>query len=352
MRVGLVYDIFAEFPWRDVDPPDADAEFEPEETVEILEEALVRLGHTPVRVGSAYDLLYRINASYPEGFLAAKTGLRRRGAEILGCDSVINIAEGVYGRNREAYTPVLLDMLGVPYLGSDALTLSLTLDKAWTKNLATNWGISTPPFVVFSDVSDVIEERIPRPYPLFAKPRYEGSSKGITASSKITSFDQLKAQVDRINRQYEQDVLVERFIEGGGEFTVAVMGNEPPTAMPVLQRAVEKETRIGLHALDRRGHEQPGLEYMLEGALTPALEAELGRISVTLFEKLQCHDFARLDFRVDAQGVPWFLEINPLPTFAPDGTFAILAELMGLSYVDFLAETLQKGFERLGMGAM
>ena len=68
-----------------------------------------------------------------------------------------------------------------------------------------------------------------------------------------------------------------------------------------------------------------------------------------VYNKLECKDFARIDFRVDSEGIPWFLEINPLPTFAPDGTFAILAELMGIPYVEFLADTIQKAFERIGV---
>ena len=142
---------------------------------------------------------------------------------------------------------------------------------------------------------------------------------------------------------------MEAFVSGGGEFTVAVVGNDPPEVLPVLQRAVEVETEIGLHALDRRGFENPELAYKLGGSLDPELELRLQRDALAVYEKLECKDFARLDFRVDAAGNPWFLEINPLPTFAPDGTFAILAELMGQSYPVFLANVLRKGLARLGM---
>ena len=100
----------------DDDPPDADAEFEPEATVHALEKAVDALGFKPVRVGTAEQLW-------------------ARGAD-LALDAAINIAEGIRGRNREGYAPMLLEMAGVPYVGSDALTLSLSLDKAWTKDLA------------------------------------------------------------------------------------------------------------------------------------------------------------------------------------------------------------------------
>ena len=90
-----------------------------------------------------------------------------------------------------------------------------------------------------------------------------------------------------------------------------------------------------------------GVIYQL---LDATLEDRMQENALKIFNKLECYDFARIDFRVDEFGKPWFLEINPLPTFAPDGTFAILAELVGQPYPEFLAETLQKGLLRLGVG--
>ncbi|MEM8485529.1 MAG: D-alanine--D-alanine ligase [Bacteroidota bacterium] len=329
MQIGIVYDVFASYPWQTNDPTDADAEFEPEATVEAIAAALTSLGHIPIRIGTARELLRQL----PH----------------LKVDAAVNIAEDVHSRNREAYAPILLEMAGVPFLGSDALTLSLSLDKAWTKDLAIAAGVRTPAYAVYTAADVAALEAPPAPFPLFVKPRYEGSSKGITPASKVETLDALKIQVQRTCAQYKQDVLVEAFVSGGGEFTVAVVGNDPPEVLPALQRAVEKETEIGLHALDRRGFENPELAYKLGGALDPELEARLQHDALAVYNKLECKDFARLDFRVDAAGKPWFLEINPLPTFAPDGTFAILAELMGQSYPTFLANVLERGLKRLGM---
>ncbi|MFQ5571252.1 MAG: D-alanine--D-alanine ligase [Rhodothermales bacterium] len=328
MRIGLVYDLFDAYPWKPGDPPDADAEYEPEATVEALEAGVRVLGHTPVRIGSARDLLARIHT--------------------LDIDAAVNIAEGAHSRNREAYAPMLLEMAGIPFLGSDALTLSLSLDKAWTKDLAAAAGVPTPSYRVYASM-DEIDEADLLDFPLFVKPRYEGTAKGITAKSKVRALDALREQVAWVAQTYRQDALVERFIEGGGEFTVAVLGNDPPEPLPALQRAVEVTTRIGLHALDRRGLPDQPWDYALDGRLDPALEAALQTHAVTIFEKLQCRDFARVDFRVDADGRPWFLEINPLPTFAPDGTFAIMAELVGRPYDAFLADVLARGLKRLGL---
>lgn len=326
MRVGLIYDVFESYPWQEGDPPDADAEYEPEATIEVLESAVRHLGHTPVRMGTAYALRARIDDG-------------------LNLDAAINIAEGARSRNREAYAPILLEMAGIPCLGSDALTLSLSLDKAWTKDLAAAADVPTPAYRVFSTEEAVEPEALPA-FPLFVKPRYEGTSKGITAESRVETVEALRQRVADVTTTYRQDALVERFVEGGGEFTVAVVGNDPPEALPVLQRAVETTTGIGLHALEHRGAPAGDWDYALGGALEPSLEETLQTHALRVYEKLECKDFARADFRVDAEGQPWFLEINPLPTFAPDGTFAIIAELMNRDYGDFLAEVFAHGLQR------
>jgi D-alanine-D-alanine ligase len=329
VRIGLIYDTFDTYSWQPGDPPDADAEYEPEETIETLAAAVQALGAEPVRIGTAHDLLQRLPT--------------------LSLDAAITIAEGAHSRNREAYAPILLEMAGIPCLGSDALTLSLSLDKAWTKDLAATVGVPTPPHRVYRHADGIDPDDLPGAFPLFVKPRYEGTSKGITTGSKVASLDALREQVRHITTAYRQDALVEAFVHGGGEFTVAVIGNDPAEPLPVLQRAVEVDTGIGLHALEHRGLPERDYDYCLNGTLTPNLEARLHRHAIAVYDKLEGKDFARADFRVDAAGQPWFLEINPLPTFAPGDTFAIVAELMNRDYDAFLADVLRRGLRRLGV---
>jgi D-alanine-D-alanine ligase len=329
MQIALIYDTFDAYPRSDDAPPDADAEYEPEETVDTLAAAVEHLGHTPIRVGTPFDL-------------------REELGDGLDLDAALNIAEAARSRNREAYAPILLEMADVPCLGSDALTLSVTLDKAWTKDLVAAADVPTPPHRVYGGAADVDPEDLP-PFPLFVKPRHEGTSKGITPQSKVDNVASLRREVERVTTTYEQDAVAEGFVVGGGEFTVAVVGHDPPEALPVLQRGVEPTTDIGLHALEHRGAPtaQQDWDYELPGTLTPDLEDRLQTLALRVFDRLDCRDFARADFRVDGDGQPWFLEINPLPTFAPDDTFAIVAELMGRDYVDYLAEVFERGLRRL-----
>lgn len=328
--IGLVYDLLGSRPRRPDEPPDADAEYEPEETIEALEGALRRLGHQPRRLGNPHALLSML----------AK-------GELPALDAALNVAEGFGGRNREAWAPVVLEMAGVPTLGSDALTLSATLDKAWTRTLVEAAGV---PVVAGRSVRarDLENFDISSGFPLFVKPRWEGTSKGIGPSSKVTDRAGLAREVARIENDYDQPALVEAFLPGA-EYTVTVVDHDPPRALPVLQRAIETRTGIGVHAL--AGHAEPagGWCASTPGVLDPALEAQLVALALRAFDALDCRDFARADFRLDAAGTPHFLELNPLPTFAPDGSFGVLAELAGRPLEDLLADVFGSALARLGL---
>jgi D-alanine-D-alanine ligase len=331
LAIGLAYDLFGSYPRRPDDPPDAEAEYEPEATVVTLEAALRRLGHRPVRLGNAHAVL-------------AAAG----GGRLPRLDAVLTIAEGYGPRNREAWVPVLCEMAGIPALGSDALTLSTTLDKLWAHRVVAAAGVPVPPHASLASAEEAAVASLPAPFPLFVKPRWEGTAKGIAPSSRVESREALVREVGRVVASYRQPALVEAFLDGP-EYTVTLVGHAPPRPLPTLQRALEATTRIGAHALAR--HEAPpgGWRHVTPGALDAALERELVALAQRGFAALECRDFARADFRLDREGRPWFLEMNPLPTFAPDGSFGIIAELLGRPLDDLLAEVLGDALARLGL---
>lgn len=335
--IGIVYELFGAYPHRAGEPSDAQVEYEPEPTLLCLEEAIRRLGHRPVRLGRPHDLL-----------VAAAKG------EVV-VDAALSIAEGYGARNREAWAPVLLEMLEIPQLGSDALTLSLSLDKAWTRTLVAASGVAVAPGVVAHSTDEARWMAPPGGFPCFVKPRWEGSSKGIGLASRVEDREALVAAVARVLDDYRQPALVEQFLPGP-EYTVTLFGNDPPRALPVLQRALETTTRIGLHAVEAKPGEslaaraQAELPHCLPGALDAALEAELVRLARLAFAALDCRDFARADFKCASDGSAHFLEINPLPSFGPHGSFGVHAELLGRSVEDLLAAVLDAGLRRLEIG--
>lgn len=326
--IGIVYELHDAYPRRPDDPHDAHVEYEPLATLLALERAIEHAGHRPLRLGRPHDLL----AAASKGAVAV--------------DAALSIAEGFGSRNREAWAPVLLEMLGVPQLGSDALTLSLSLDKAWTRAVVSEAGVAVAPGASVASADQARALDLPGGFPYFVKPRWEGTAKGIELGSRVESREALVAAVERVVRRYRQPALVERFLPGA-EYTVTVIGNAPPRALPVLQRALEVRSGIGLHAVETPG---AALAHVTPGALDAALEAELAALAIRAYDALACRDFARADFKCDADGRPRFLEINPLPTFAPDGSFGILAELAGTTYEALVGEVLALGLRRLGIG--
>lgn len=328
--IGIVYELHDAYPRRPDDPPDAHAEYEPIETLLALERAIAHAGHRAIRLGRPHDL-----------FDAGAKGA-------VSVDAALTIAEGFGSRNREAWAPVLLEMLGIPQLGSDAATLSLSLDKQWTRAVVAAAGvpIAAGASVESADAARALDP--PGGLPCFVKPRWEGTAKGIDRGSRVETHAELVEAVTQVVERYRQPALVEAFLPGA-EWTVTVIGHAPPRALPVLQRALDAETGIGLHAVEAPGASLP---HVTPGVLDAALEAELAALALRAFDALACRDFARLDFKCDAAGRPRFLEINPLPTFAPDGSFGILAELAGTTYEALVGEVIQLGLRRLGLASL
>jgi D-alanine-D-alanine ligase len=310
MYIGILFDSPSDYPLSS-GPSDRFAEFEPESTILIMEEAVRLCGHIPVRVGAPA----RMMEALPE------------------IDVMWNIAEGYGTRNREAWGPVLAEMRGIPYLGSDALTLSMSLDKHRSKQLAGQCGVPTAPWRLLGARTPV-QEVPPDWYPVFVKPRYEGTAKGIGPWSRCEDPSSLAELRDRLVSGYRQDVLVEPWLPGA-EYTIALAG-APLRALPVLERALHKPTGIGIHAISAHDPQAEQLAFT-HGAIDPTIEQKLEEWSLAICREMEVRHFARLDFKCDAQGHPQFLEINPLPTFAADNTFGILAEIEGCSPAEYLA---------------
>jgi D-alanine-D-alanine ligase len=328
-RLGLVFELHGSLENGPAGlPSDADAEYEPEETIAALEAAARHAGCEPVRLGGPRDLLRAGDA-----------------ARLPRVDAALNIAEGYGTRNREAWAPVLLELLGIPALGSDALSLSLSLDKAWARDVASAAGVAVAPGRSVESVGEIEKLTHSLGYPLFVKPRWEGTAKGIGARSRAADRQALEAAVSRVLEDYRQPALVESFLPGP-EYTVTVVGHAPPRVLPVLQRALDPATGIGVHAVPE---DERCEDPCVAGGLAADLERRLGEATLRVWDAFRLRDFARADWKLDADGHPCFLEVNPLPTFAPDGSFAILAELLGQSYEALVGQVIEDGFRRLGL---
>src|SRR5262245_7001600 len=203
MRVGLTYDLRNDYRKLGYDEQQV-AEFDSPETIRAIEAALRRRGHKPIRIGRVQKLAERLSV-------------------VDRWDLVFNLAEGLSstGIGREGQVPTLLDLYGIPYTFSDPLVCSLTLHKALCKLTVRGLGVPTPDFATVSSPADI--GRVHLPYPLFCKPRAEGSSKGVVGNSKVSSAEQLSIVCSGLLERFRQPVLVERFLPGR-ELTVGIVG--------------------------------------------------------------------------------------------------------------------------------
>ena len=328
LKVGFTYDAKADYPLAPGDSPDKYAEFDSEQTLSEIVRALKSGGHTVDRIGHARSLLKRLMA-----------GER--------WDIVFNIAEGLHGRNRESQVPAILELFDIPFVGSDALAMGITLDKAVAKMAVCHHGLATPDFVEVLNEADLNNFRLK--YPVIVKPSEEGTSKGLSYDSIARTFEQAKAQALKIVRQYRQPALVEEFITGQ-EFTVAVIGNgaDAEVLEPVqisLKGNVDLKDEFYTHARV----ENNDIKYLCPAPADKKLLDEIRALSRGAYIAVGCRDFGRIDIRVDEAGRPYFLECNPLPNLGLIDVFPLVAKAEGTTYEAILCRILDHARKRYGI---
>lgn len=328
MRVGLAYNVKP----ADVPPglpEDAFEEYDSEATVGHICRALAALGHEVVRLRAGAGIIDALRTLQP--------------------DIVFNIAEGEGGRCREAHVPALLELLKIPYVGSDPLTLCVTLDKPVAKRLVAQAGFPTPPFRTFRNAREASGE-IGLRFPVIVKPACEGSSKGVRIASRAVTLDKARDLIRFVTENYRQEALVEEFV-GGPEATVGILGNEKARVLGIMEivpKTMSPEEFV--YSLEVKRNWETQVEYRCPPRFSPATTGRIEECALGIFRLLGCRDFARLDFRIDAAGVPQFIECNPLPGLSPGyGDLPIMAERMGVPYLSLIGEILSHALAREGV---
>lgn len=322
--VGLTYDLKTEYEFKQGDPPDANAEFDHPSTIDVIANAIKSQGFKVQKIGNVASLLEKIND--------------------LKVDLVFNISEGSSGRNRESQVPILLEMAGIPFVGSDALTLSLTLDKIMAKKIFIAEGIPTPKSLEIKNCNS-LNNTDHLKFPLIVKPRFEGSSKGLSENSRVENADELNKQAGYIINTYKQPALIEEFISGQ-EFTVVVIGNDPPQALPVVQIKIDGRLKLNDKFYTFARITSDRLEYICPAHISGELSKEISQLAIKAYCAVECCDFGRVDFRVDNDGKPYVLEINPLPSLSTEDTFPVVAKQIGLSYEQIIGRILNEALKR------
>ena len=292
-----------------------------------IEAALKELGYQTDRIGHARHLIGRL-------------------AQGDRWDLVFNIAEGLRGLAREAQVPAILDVYDIPYTFSDPLVLSLALHKGLTKTIVRQAGIPTPDFALVERPADV--DAMDLPFPLFAKPVAEGTSKGISAASKILDRQALRDRCEDLLREFRQPVLVETFLSGR-EFTVGITGSGGRGRGPGHDGNPSPARRRGRGLFLRQQGAVRGVGPLPAG---PAGGRPAGGPGGGDFAPgvgaMGARDGGRVDVRCDARGEPHFLELNPLPGLHPQHSdLPILCGFLGIPYVDLIDRIVRSARRRM-----
>ena len=327
MRIGLSYDLKQEVSLEKAGPEDALEEYDSPKTIELIGAALEAGGHSIIRLGGGREFLNNV--------------LRQN------VDIVFNIAEGRGNyRSREAQVPSVLEMLNIPYVGSDPQCLAICLDKPLTKKIVAGSDISTPNWRIIND-----KKELPQiswdgfSFPAIIKPAYEGSSKGIRSGSLVHSSEQVLEIVGGVLEHYRQPVMVEEYI-GGEEVTVGVIGNLHPKILGIMRLVPKNRDEHFVYSLEVKRDWGNLVDYECPAQLEKDTLDRLTQSSLHIFHVLGCRDFARLDFRLNREGVPCFLEVNPLPGLGDYSDLVIMATKQGWSYEALIGAVLGAALER------
>ncbi|MFO7576311.1 MAG: ATP-grasp domain-containing protein [Pelovirga sp.] len=340
MNVALVFNLREESVADDeppAEPPgssatDIYAEWDDIHTISAISDALATR-HRVTRINADLDAFAKLRSLRP--------------------DLVFNIAEGLHGSSREAQIPAMLEMLQIPYTGSDPVTLGLCLDKQRTKEILKQHRIPTPRFWTLSSVF-----AIPRNlrYPLIVKPCLEGSSKGVTDSALVRDRKALVRQIEWIATTYGQKAIIEEFLPGR-EFTVALLGNGSDLqVLPIVE--IDFSTLPAganpIYSYEAKwlwDTEKEPLEiFSCPAPLEPFLQQQIEHLCRRAFHALGCRDWCRIDVRLDRAGRPQIIEMNPLPGILPrpeqNSCFPKAARAAGLSYTDLVLRVVETASQR------
>jgi D-alanine-D-alanine ligase len=340
VRIGIACTLKPSGPLPAGAPDDLNEEFDSPVTVNAIADVFRALGHTVDELGDGRQFIEAVLRNPP--------------------DLVFNFAEGAgVSRSRESRVPAVCEMLGVPCSGSDPLALAVALDKDMTRRMAESLGVTVPKGITlapapgeydgdFAEFAPILEEA-GLPLPVIAKPTCEGSSKGIRNRCLIKTAAEFGPTVVELWRNYQQPVLVEEYI-AGDEVTIGLVGNDPPQPLGIMQMIPKQGPASDfVYSLEVKRNWHDTVEYVAPARLPSGVSRAIEADAMAVFAGLGCRDVARADFRV-RDGVPYFLEVNPLPGLNPESSdLCYLAYRMGLTYPQLIGMILDAAITRYGL---
>jgi D-alanine-D-alanine ligase len=280
------------------------------DTVNKVANALEEGGHNVAIIDGDMNVIERLHDFMPRVMEGEKMGM------------VFNMAYGIQGESRYTHIPSMLEMLGIPYVGSSPSGHALALDKVITKIILQKHNIPTPDYWVLSDKDEDYEQI---EFPAIVKPKMESVSFGLRV---VNDVPELKKAVSYIVSEFQQPALVEHFIRGR-EFAIGLIGNNPIEAFQPLEFDLEGDPDA-IQTVDNKRYDPKN--KICPAQISEQQAADLTRISIEAFRALQLRDFARVDFRMDEIGNLYVLEINSMASLGPSGSYPYAASIAGYNY--------------------
>lgn len=266
-------------------------------------------------------------------------------------DFVFNVCERINNNSLlEPHSAALLDILQIPYTGSNPQTLALSIDKIRVKKLLSYHGVPTPSFDYFYSMNDRLEEDLR--YPLIVKPANTDNSIGITNDSVVRNRKELKKQLEKVLVEHKRPALVEEYIEGD-EVDISILGNDETMEVLPLSRSIFDEMPEGVwHIFPFEAKWGTGtttdyfgpyerIQVERPARYTAKLTRFIKEIATDTYNILDCHDYGRVEVRVDKEGNPYILELNPNPSINKGDSTPNCAAEIGMDYDRFIYHVLE-----------
>lgn len=285
-------------------------EFYSEANVKRVADSLEKAGHNVHILDGNMYIIERLQHFMPRVIEGEQMGI------------VFNMAYGIQGESRYTHIPSMLEMLGIPYLGSTPSGHALALDKVMTKIVWQNHQLPTPAFWVFNSAEDDFSTV---KYPVIVKPKMESVSFGLKV---VYNEEDLKEAVHFIVQEFQQQALVEQFIRGR-EFCVGLLGNDPIEAFPALEIDLDGDPDAIQTVDDKK--EKPR-QKICPANISDELAEKMRKYSIEAFKALGLRDFARVDIRLDEDDNIYLLEINSMASLGASGSYPHAAKVAGYDY--------------------
>lgn len=321
LKIGIAYDVKEDYSISSSGFKHCD--FSTLAEISIIKQSLEQRGHSVLLLGN-YEKIYNmfLDNSFPN------------------VDIVLNTAEGIVSRNREGWLPSLFEINHIPYSGSDAYTLGLTLNKAHTKIIANYLGIPTPTFCILNQIDDIsnIPNNVSAPW--IIKPNYEGSSSGVRYVENASSLYDV---VNGLITEYRQPLLCESFISGREFATSILYDGSKSKCIGTVEIVRKNGANIHIFSAEDKYSDTC---TKIPAVLPEDLLLQIEKDTIRLHRFLECNDYSRADYRVDSYGNYYFLELTPLPNVDPESGFGKCCEYsklkLGYVYEEILYNALKR----------